>query len=261
MSQSLSKNIPPSTLQVFQLERYPCYRHLLTIETSTVQRFCDGPLREIEGGHAYFQRRFTVNDIAWGRLDQAGAKIVIDNRDSLISNLSYSEYLTGKILTVGILVKAEWNDPWEPVYEPISAEIAEVSGTSHSATILLSGLSGLQRRSLWRQGEKSCRHIYGGRRCTYPGPELNCDRTFATCDARGNGSRFGGWRFALEAGAVIKLSNTGSQQIPGSSSTSEYIPGPPAGDSDYDHEFGFGVGPDGVYDGPIDAPPIPGNAS
>lgn len=260
MTASVTKQMPAATLATLQ-KRFKCVRMLLTIATATPQYWNDGPLKELDSGNTYLPRGFAVDGLTWGSLDQAGARIVIENRDSVISNASYSGFLTGRFLTVGILVKDAWPDDWEAVYEPISAEISDVSGSAHNATLLLSGLTGLQRRSILRQGEKYCRHVYKGRRCQYAGVETGCDRTFATCDGYGNAVHFGGKRWALEPGAVIQISETGNQQLPGTRSSGQWSGGAANDDEDDPNEryyTGFGVGPDNVYDGPIDSPSIPG---
>lgn len=248
MSSSVTKLMPAATLATLQ-KRYKCVRHILTMATTTPQYWNDGDRKELDSGNVYLPRHFVVDGLTWGALDQAGAKVIIENRDSVISNASYSEFLTGRLLTVGILVKDDWVDDWESVYEPISAEISDISGNAGNATILLSGLAGLQRRSGLRQGDKYCRHVYKGRRCQYVGAELTCDRTFATCDGRGNAVHYGGHRWALTAGAVVRISAAGSQEIPGSSSTWQYQPGAPSGDENDPiglPELEFASGPDTV---------------
>lgn len=263
MSGTISKEMPTATLATLQ-GRYPCIRHLITIDSTPPVYWADGPLFETDGVNTFTPRDFKVSDITWGKLDQAGAKIIIDNRDSAVSDISYSQYLTTLTLTVGILVKDNWEDEWNAVYEPITAKISDASGTASTATLLLQGLNGFQHRSILKQGDIYCRHIYGpdgGLRCQYSGAELTCDRTRATCKARGNLLHFGGFSWAPQPGELIQIAPATSQQVPGSGSSSIYIPAPPGTNNEEDYTplvNGFGVGPDAVSDGVIELQPIAG---
>jgi hypothetical protein len=215
MSELLAKSIDADTLVALQ-GRYAAIAILIEIDTSPATYWCSGPDVVVNASKTYTPRDFTVRGIQWGEARRASCTLITTNVDNAVSDLSYTAKLTdGYTLTVRILAKPRWEDAWEAVYTPFSAPIADVHGSADTVTIRASAQIGLHRSSAHAPMDIYCPYrVYKGTRCGYAGPELVCDRSWTTCNGRGNGARFGGHRFAPRPGQVIKIGAYGYQTVP-----------------------------------------------
>lgn len=234
MSGELLSGIDAGTLAALQ-GRWKHVRYLVEIGLASPVRLAShSQERETIDGDVYYPRSLSVSGIAWGQAHRVGCTIQLDNRDGALDAIAYgAEDVTDVEVTVILLVRSDENAAWEAPFAPLSGPVEEVDGEDGvSINIKLSAMAGSNRRGGLRELNPSCGHMYKGQLCQYAGAEATCDRTFATCDARGNAVHFGGLRFAPAAGDVIQLGAAQPQVVPGTGSTSPYYPAPPTPPSD-----------------------------
>lgn len=77
----------------------------------------------------------------------------------------------------------------------------EIDRVNYNEQVIMVSLKGnasyLERDGLSRTYSVYCPFKFKSRQCGYVGPDTICDKSFADCNGRGNGGRFGGFRTLL----------------------------------------------------------------
>jgi hypothetical protein len=102
----MPRTVPADTLAALQ-EDYRQVQQLLEVDNGVdpAERYALGRDVFVTGGDVYQPRHFSVGGMKHGRLGAAGGTIVIDNRDSALSNIAYTNGWTGADITITWLVR------------------------------------------------------------------------------------------------------------------------------------------------------------
>ena len=207
----MARDVPAAVLTALQAE-HRWVQVLLEIDTTPAKYYALGAFDFLHGGNTYSAREFAIDVMRYGAPGAAGTTVVVDNRDSELSDLAYTTGMAPNTLTITWLVKDDPGDDWSTAYEIAAAEIAEASGGgSPNITLQLRGDRRLNARPMGGGPmTQSCRHrVFKGPRCKYAGADTTCDRSWNDCTSKSNTANFGGIRRAPRAGETIEIA-TGS---------------------------------------------------
>lgn len=130
-----------------------------------------------------------------------GATITVGNGDDYWGTLLAS--LTSSQRHPVVQIFEAWFDPAAPYGAPqavrglLLGAVESTSWTTTEATLTVGPSTDLQSATCpWRECRSRCSYRrFKGAQCGYTGAATSCDRSFTTCTALGNQSRFGGFRY------------------------------------------------------------------
>lgn len=207
----------PAYIEAHRTDTVRRYAFLLKLSTPTRQCLTDADLPVVYGGATYSpSRALEVSNLTWASSgsEVVSADVEIGNGDAafgiLVSGFVGTNRSPAAVLYLAWFDAAAQDMTVQAAHRLIVGRCDSPSWDSSRVTFsIVPPADGAAEKVPFRVYGTSCTYRkFKGGPCGYTGPAASCDRSYASCTALGNASRFGGFRYMPADGQRFQLNAT-----------------------------------------------------